>query len=146
MFVQYLCHDFEETSLPAGYKPMRDFIHDQTLETFPRHVIADAFEAARAAAAQTGVTLRLPALERVVQRRATPRCDWPWRGAYISYRGEAMPCCMVGTPDRINFGNMLEQGVENVWTGFAYQRFRQQLATDEPAPICRSCSLYRGTF
>ena len=53
---------------------------------------------------------------------------------------------MVGTPDRVNFGNMLEQGVENVWRNPAYQRFRKQLATDAPAAICRSCSLYRGTF
>ena len=57
-----------------------------------------------------------------------------------------MPCCMIGTPDRLSFGNMLEQGVDGVWNGAPYQRFREQLATDAPAPICRSCSLYRGTF
>jgi PAS domain S-box-containing protein len=26
--------------------------------------------------------------------------DWPWRGAYLSYDGQAVPCCMVSTPDR----------------------------------------------
>jgi MoaA/NifB/PqqE/SkfB family radical SAM enzyme len=147
MFVQYLCHDFEEKSLPDGYKPMRDFIHDQTLDALPRSAIAIAFAAAREAAGHWRVSLRLPPLERAVEKqRAAPRCDWPWRGAYISYRGDAMPCCMVSTPDRINFGNMLKDGVATVWKGAGYQRFRDQLAADDPSPICRSCSLYRGTF
>ena len=64
----------------------------------------------------------------------------------MSYRGDAMPCCMVGTPDRINFGNMLDDGVADVWNNAEYQAFRERLATDRPSPICRSCSLYRGTF
>jgi radical SAM protein with 4Fe4S-binding SPASM domain len=146
MFVQYLCHDFEERSLPEEYRPMRDFIRDQALDAYPRDTLAAAFDDARAAAAETGVSLRLPPLERIARKPASPRCDWPWRGAYVSYRGDAMPCCMVSTPDRINFGNMLEHGVADIWNGDAYQRFREQLASDEPAPICRSCSVYRGTF
>jgi len=146
VFVQYLCHDFEESSLPDGYRPMRDFIHDQALDAYPRAAIARAFASARIAARETGVDLRLPPLERVARKRPAPRCDWPWRGAYVSYRGDAMPCCMVSTPDRINFGNMLEDGVAAVWNSAGYERFREQLAADAPAPICRSCSLYRGTF
>ena len=146
MFVQYLCHDFEESSLPDGYRPMRDFIHEQALDGFPRVAIARAFESARATAREAGVNLRLPPLERVARKRPAPRCDWPWRGAYVSYRGDAMPCCMVSTPDRISFGNMLQDGVAAVWNNGSYERFREQLAADTPAPICRSCSLYRGTF
>jgi hypothetical protein len=53
---------------------------------------------------------------------------------------------MVGTPDRINFGNMLNDGVAGVWANDEYQAFRERLASDRPLPICRSCSLYRGTF
>jgi hypothetical protein len=26
MFVQHLCHDFGESSLPAHYRPMREFV------------------------------------------------------------------------------------------------------------------------
>jgi radical SAM protein with 4Fe4S-binding SPASM domain len=146
LFVQYLCHDFEEHSLPGEYRPMREFIHAQALDGVPRDVLARAFARARAEAEHRAVDLRLPPLDDRPKSTRTPRCDWPWRGAYVSYRGDAMPCCMVSTPDRISFGNMLEQGVANVWGGAAYERFRQQLADDEPAPICRSCSLYRGTF
>jgi len=57
-----------------------------------------------------------------------------------------MPCCMVSTPDRITFGNVLEQGIDATWNGAAYQQFRAQLASDEPPEICRSCSMYKGTF
>jgi radical SAM protein with 4Fe4S-binding SPASM domain len=146
LFVQYLCHDFEEHSLPDGYRPMREFIHAQALDHYPRDAIAHAFDAARLAADEGGVQLRLPPLEHAVAVAPAPRCDWPWRGAYVSYRGDAMPCCMVSTPDRINFGNMLEQGVARIWADAAYQRFREQLAGGEPSAICRSCSLYRGTF
>jgi hypothetical protein len=69
VFVQYFCHDSEESSLPDGYRPMRDFIHAQALDGFPRAAIARAFEAARAAARDAGVTLRLPPLERVMRLR-----------------------------------------------------------------------------
>src|SRR5262249_16870362 len=30
VFVQHLCHDFGESSLPAHYRPMRDFVEGQT--------------------------------------------------------------------------------------------------------------------
>jgi MoaA/NifB/PqqE/SkfB family radical SAM enzyme len=50
VFVQYLCHDFEESSLPEGYRPMRDFIHDESLEGVSRDVVKAAFAQARSAA------------------------------------------------------------------------------------------------
>ena len=31
MFVQHLCHDFGESSLPEHYRPMREFVQQQTL-------------------------------------------------------------------------------------------------------------------
>ena len=45
-----------------------------------------------------------------------------------------MPCCMVSTPDRINFGSMADQGAEAVWNGDAYQAFRDALSTESWAP------------
>jgi radical SAM protein with 4Fe4S-binding SPASM domain len=74
------------------------------------------------------------------------RCDWPWRGAYVSYAGDAMPCCMVATPDRINFGNMARDGVADVWSNEAYDEFRRRLDSDDPPEICRTCAVYNGTF
>jgi radical SAM protein with 4Fe4S-binding SPASM domain len=149
MFVQHLCHDFGEESLPARYLPMRNFVQNQTLLGEDPQRVEHYFDEARQLAKELGVDLRLPRTQLRIHPAGTPghvRCNWPWQGAYISYQGYAMPCCMVSTPDRVNFGNMVEQGVEATWNGAAYQQFRQQLASDEPPDVCRSCSIYSGTF
>ncbi len=149
IFVQHLCHDFGEPSLPAHYAPMRRFVQDQTLLEEDPQRIDNYFSQARAAAQQFGVDLRLPRTRPRGHPLGTPgqkRCDWPWKGPYISYQGIAMPCCMVATPDRINFGSMAESGVQTIWNGEAYESFRQQLASEEPPDVCRSCAVYHGTF
>lgn len=147
--VQHLCHDFGEETLPEHYRPMRRFVDEQTLLHHDPEHVARHFSAARDAAAALGVTLRLPNItpQPNIPRKATyPRCNWPRRGAYISYNGEAMPCCMVATPDRINFGNMAQDGVEAIWNNEAYDAFRARLDGDEPPDICKSCAVYAGTF
>ena len=149
IFVQHLAHDFRESSLPAYYRPMREFVDEQTLLKESPERIAQYFHAAQDIAKELGIDLRLP-LTRVHQHApGTPgrdRCDWPWRGAYISYQGYAMPCCMVATPDRIHFGNIAQTGVQALWNGSAYNQFRSALASEAPPEVCRSCSIYSGTF
>ncbi|GAB3549685.1 radical SAM protein [Noviherbaspirillum agri] len=150
VFVQHLCHDFGESSLPAQYQPMRAFIDSQTLLQEDVQRVEEHFNAAREMARELKITLRLPNLK----PRAHPpgmsgrqRCDWPWRGSYISYDGKAMPCCMVATPDRIHFGDMEKDGVAAVWNNAQYTAFRAQLeSSDTPPEVCRSCALYSGTF
>src|SRR5207248_10685653 len=147
--VQHLCHDFGESSLPAHYRPMREFVEAQTLLNEDPLRIERYFGAARRAADELGLELRLPRTRPRPHPPGTPgrkRCDWPWSGTYVSYEGLAMPCCMVATPDRINFGSMVERGVREVWNDEAYQAFRDQLDSDVPPEICRSCAVYNGTF
>ncbi|HEX5438752.1 MAG TPA: radical SAM protein [Gemmatimonadaceae bacterium] len=149
VFVQHLCHDFGESALPTRYRPMREFVDAQTLLNEDPARVERYFTEARTLAGQLGVDLRLPRTSPRLHPPGTPgptRCDWPWRGAYVSYQGSSMPCCMISTPDRLNFGSMAEQGVEAIWTGDAYRRFREQLASDEPPEVCRSCAVYRGVF
>jgi radical SAM protein with 4Fe4S-binding SPASM domain len=149
VFVQHLCHDFGESSLPEQYQPMRDFVAGETLLGEDPRRIEHFFAAARAVAAELGVDLRLPNTRPKFHPPGTPgpkRCDWPWRGAYVSYDGRAMPCCMVATPDRANFGNMAAHGADAVWNSAAYHDFRDQLSSDTPPEVCRSCSIYHGTF
>ena len=149
LFVQHLCHDFGETSLPTTYQPMRAFVEEQTLLNEQPERVERYFSAARAVAHEVGIELRLPRTQIRLHAPDTPgrmRCSWPWDGAYVSYQGYAMPCCRVSTPDRINFGNMAEQGVSQTWNSAAYQDFRQRLSSATPPDICASCSLYHGTF
>lgn len=149
VFVQHLCHDFGESSLPARYHPMREFVQSETLLEEDPRLVARYFDEARRVAREVGIELRLPRTQLRVHPAGTPgkaRCDWPWKGAYISYQGYAMPCCMVSTPDRVNFGNVMTQGVAATWNNAQYQAFRDQLASDTPPELCQSCSIYSGTF
>jgi len=57
-----------------------------------------------------------------------------------------MPCCMIATPDRLNFGQIEPDNFQSIWNGEGYQGFRQQLASDVAPAICQSCSVYTGTF
>jgi len=146
--VQALAHDFTESQLPEKYRPMRQFVEAETLANAEPAQLERWFDAARAEAQTLAIALKLPSLP---QRESPPlpdrlRCDWPWRGSYIAYSGEAMPCCMVATPDRINFGSMASEGVVRIWKGEEYRRFREQLASETPPEVCRGCAVYRGAF
>jgi len=145
IFVQHLCHDFGEESLPAIYKPMRAFVEEQTLLTEDSERIERWFDEARQAAAELGVVLRLPN-PRLNSASGEKRCDWPWTGAYVSFDGLAMPCCMVGTPDRATLGNFVKTPFDEVWNGRPYQDFREALRTDQPPSVCQSCAVYHGMF
>lgn len=149
LFVQHLCHDFGEASLPQRYLPMRDFVQDQTLLNEDPQRVEHYFGIARTRAEELGVDLRLPRARPRLHPPGTPgpqRCTWPWQGAYISYQGHAMPCCMISTPDRYTLGQLRDQNFEEVWNGPAYQDFRDRLNSDDPPEVCRSCSIYSGTF
>jgi radical SAM protein with 4Fe4S-binding SPASM domain len=149
LFVQHLAHDFAESSLPARYRPMRQFVDAESLLYEDHERIRRFFDGAQAAADQLGLTLRLPRTRPKIHPPGTPgraRCDWPWRGLYLSYDGRAMPCCMVATPDRMNFGSMADHGVAAVWENGSYETFRRALDSDAPPEICASCSVYQGTF
>jgi radical SAM protein with 4Fe4S-binding SPASM domain len=149
LFAQHLCHDFGESSLPAHYRPMRNFVEEQTLLSEDAGRVERYFAEARQVAKERGVDLRLPRTRKRLHAPGTPgpdRCDWPWHGPYVSYQGLVMPCCMIATPDRLNFGDVTERGIDAIWNGAGYEGFRRQLASDEPPEICRSCSIYSGTF
>ena len=149
IFAQHLCHDFGESTLPAKYRPMRDFVDEQTLLGEDLGRIDRCFAEARESAERLGVSLRLPnprPTPHAAEKRGRERCDWAWRGMYFSFDGQAMPCCMISTPDRFNFGSAVEKGARAVWTSADYENFRQALESDEPPEICRSCSIYNGIF
>jgi radical SAM protein with 4Fe4S-binding SPASM domain len=72
-------------------------------------------------------------------------CSRPLRLAYITANGNALPCCIAPFTDApyqdITLGNYFEQGVDAVWQGEAYTRFRQRLYSSSPPPSCRNCGI-----
>jgi radical SAM protein with 4Fe4S-binding SPASM domain len=128
---------------------MREFVDQQTLAGEQSERIERYFAEAREAAHACGITLRLPRTQPRPQDRTSSgraRCDWPWTGGYISYDGIAMPCCMVATPDRANFGSVTDRRFADVWNSERYEEFRRALASGTPPEICRTCAVYTGTF
>jgi radical SAM protein with 4Fe4S-binding SPASM domain len=102
------------------------------------------FGEARALADELGIVLSLPRARRADGRGFPARCDRPWRGIHVGASGEALPCAMLKTPQRLNLGNMRRDGVVRVWNGDAYREFRERLASDDPPDICRGCAVYQG--
>src|SRR6185312_16285445 len=63
VFVQHLCHDFTESTLPARYAPMREFVHGESLTGCDEELTDGVFAAARQTAESLGIDLRLPRLD-----------------------------------------------------------------------------------
>jgi MoaA/NifB/PqqE/SkfB family radical SAM enzyme len=149
VFVQQLSHDFGESSYTEKFQPLHDYVEQQTLLGEDPDRIEMCFAEARGRAVRNGVGLRLPPTRLKLHPPGTPgqqRCDWPWTSAYISFQGYMMPCCMVSTPELINFGLANQHNFEEIWNGPQYRDFRQQLSSENPHPMCSACSIYKGVF
>jgi MoaA/NifB/PqqE/SkfB family radical SAM enzyme len=149
VFAQQLSHDFGDPAYHARFQPLNAYVKEQSLLYEDPERIEHFFGRARALAQAAGITLRLPRPRprpHPADRPGRERCDWPWNGAYISFQGYAMPCCMASTPDTVNFGLLDSSNLEAVWNGEGYNRFRQQLSSGQPPEICRFCSIYNGMF
>ncbi len=88
---------------------------------------------------------RASLIDRPPQREPWRTCSRPLRLAYVTAQGTALPCCIAPFTDApfdtLRLGNYLRDGVDAVWTGEAYRRFREQLYSSDPPPSCRNCGL-----
>lgn len=78
-------------------------------------------------------------------------CFWPWVGCFVTYDGEVAPCCMINQrTDRedvlkkIGFGNMLEEGFDDIWNNERARDFRFRLSSGDLPIICRNCPVLEG--
>ena len=149
VFVQGLSHDFSDAPAEA-YRAIAEYVDEQSVLGLSREEVEAVYAQARETAARTGVDLRLPALEdrhTPIAVDGTPvGCDWPWRGGYVTYTGTVLPCCMVMGTDRIALGSLKDTSFPEIWESDAFRQFRAGLVTGDPHPVCKGCSLYRGTF
>lgn len=149
VFAQQLSHDFDNPAFDKRFLPLHDYVNEQSLLYEDPQRVEHYFGQARELAQELGIRLRIPR----TQPRSYPpgtsgrdRCNWPWTSAYISFQGYAMPCCMAASPEQIHLGLISGDNLEEIWNGEAYQRFREQLASNQPPEICRFCSIYNGVF
>lgn len=68
-------------------------------------------------------------------------CEWPWRGCFITHDGFVTPCCLVTSPEIVNFGNVFDKNFRDIWNGSEYRRFRRLLLSNSPPKCCIKCGL-----
>jgi radical SAM protein with 4Fe4S-binding SPASM domain len=148
LWVQNLSHTFADTDPAGDYAAIRRYAEEEALFGDAEESMLAAFDGARRTASDLGLELRLPRLDARVPQRAAgePACDWPWRSAYVTHRGQVQPCCMVMGSDRALMGRLDERPFEEIWSGDEYREFRRALLDGGPPEVCRGCSLYRGLF
>lgn len=72
-------------------------------------------------------------------------CTWPYTGAWISVEGYLCPCCECHDPRILNFGNVLEEPIIELWNSSKYNKFRQDF-NEGKTQICCDCILKKGVF
>jgi MoaA/NifB/PqqE/SkfB family radical SAM enzyme len=72
-------------------------------------------------------------------------CRRPWTLMYITANGRALPCCIAPFSqrgyDNYTLGDATQQTLREIWTGPAYQDFRQALLSSKPPAACANCGL-----
>ena len=71
-------------------------------------------------------------------RPDTRTCVDPWRMVYVNVEGWINPCCYSFGDKDTYFGNILQDGLKNIWNLEAYRQFRRQLREKMP-PVCIKC-------
>jgi len=73
------------------------------------------------------------------------RCYRPQTLIYITASGNVLPCCIApfATVDyaALVLGNVYESSLKDIWLGANYQKFRDQLQTDNPPGCCQGCGV-----
>lgn len=98
--------------------------------------LAEIVRSARAEAAACGLKLNVMEKDRY-DHRAT--CPWPWRSVFISAGGEVVPCCMIGDPETVSFGNLFQTPFSTIWNSPQYRLLRKNIAAHRLPHYCRGC-------
>ncbi|MCA1647551.1 MAG: radical SAM protein [Chloroflexi bacterium] len=144
VYLQRMVFGFSDDSLANADQSVYEGYREQA-----EWVIAEA----ERRAAMHGVSFRgadaLSPRDSILERphRLEPwrACSRPLRLAYVTAQGTALPCCIApftdAPYDSIKLGDYLRDGVQSVWHGDAYRRFRERLYSSEPPESCRNCGL-----
>jgi radical SAM protein with 4Fe4S-binding SPASM domain len=69
-------------------------------------------------------------------------CSFPWRQMVLTARGEVLPCCVWD--EKQSMGNISSASLTATWNAEPFRRLRQQLAKNNPPPLCQSCTRVRS--
>ncbi len=66
-------------------------------------------------------------------------CFLLWKTMYIDASGNVIPCSAIGNSDVLNFGNIFEQNINDIWNNHQYMEFRRMHRDFEIPDICKMC-------
>lgn len=66
-------------------------------------------------------------------------CNWPWRSFYLTVEGHVTPCSIASDPEVANFGNLIDQSLEEIWNGEKYRKFRRNMKNGIVPDFCKGC-------
>jgi len=93
--------------------------------------VEEIFEETRRLAKKLEINLKLPTEEYV------SACTEPWHMLTVTTKGKVRPCC---TGPWNNFvGDVIEQGIDEIWRGDAFIHWRKQMLSDDPQQACVDC-------
>lgn len=114
--------------------PEMEGISTKNLDTASEEDLARAhevFEATRTRASELGVNLKLPT------EQDESACTEPWHMLTVTTQGKVRPCC---TGPWNNFvGDIIEQGIDEVWQSDAFVHWRSKMLSDDPQQACVDC-------
>ena len=71
-------------------------------------------------------------------------CIWPWTSMYIDATGYVVPCCAIADSSTLNFGNVFEKDIKEIWNSTEYKSFRKKLKDGDIPKVCEGC--YRSNI
>jgi len=76
---------------------------------------------------------------------AWKRCYRPTTLMYITANGNVLPCCIspfsISDYDSIILGNIFDNSLAEIWSGYRYRAFREKRQTENPPKCCQGCGI-----
>lgn len=69
-------------------------------------------------------------------------CNQPFELIHINSLGYVMPCCVHWDDRLINFGNIKEKNINDIFESDGFNRFRRDLLNNN-SDVCEGCTLYQ---
>ena len=66
-------------------------------------------------------------------------CEFPWTSMFIGACGNVIPCCILADSDTLNFGNIFEENIRQIWNSNKYKSFRKMHKNGKVPDICKTC-------
>ncbi len=67
------------------------------------------------------------------------KCSWPINSSYLASTGDVVPCCIIGDPKVINYGNIKTQSFKEIWNSKAYYKLRDNIENNQIDDFCKNC-------